>query len=107
MRELEQRLGDLEGRHNELSRSYETLQVEYSSVKSELDRVRKENVRLEGPSSSSAAAASHASREYDSSHHGQRGWDESKVEILDPVLFDVSAFCFDQGYGEEQNHRKE
>ena len=100
MRELEQRLGELEGRHSDLSRSYDSLQLQYSSVKSELDRLRKENTRLEGSSSN-------AGREYHS-NHGQthRDWDESKVEILDPLLFDVSAFCFDQEDGEE-HHRKE
>ena len=101
MRELEQRLGDLEGRHNDLSRSYETLQLEYSSVKSELDRLRKENARLEGSSTTNTA------REYQSNHgHGHREWDESKVEILDPLLFDVSAFCFDQEEGDD-HRRKE
>jgi AP-1-like factor len=100
MRELEQRLGELEGRHSDLSRSYETLQLEYSSVKSELDRLRKENAKLEGSSSNTT-------REYHSSHgHTHREWDESKVEILDPLLFDVSAFCFDQEDGED-HYRKE
>ena len=101
MRELEQRLGELEGRHSDLTRSYESLQLEYSSVKSELDRLRKENARLEG-------ASSNTTRGYHSNHghgHGHREWDESKVEILDPLLFDVSAFCFDQEEGDD--HRKE
>jgi len=90
MRELEARLSELEGRHTDLSRSYESLQLEYSTVKSELDRLRKENARLEGTSSST-------SRDY------HRGWEEeSKVEILDPLLFDVSAFCFDQDESEER-----
>jgi len=102
MRELEQRLGEVEGRHTDLSRCYETLQVEYSSVKSELDRLRKENARLQG-----THPASNITREYHSSHgHGQREWDESKVGILDPLLFDMSTFCFDQEDG-EGHHRKE
>jgi len=92
MRELEQRLAELEGRHTDLSRSYESLQLEYSNVKSELDRLRKDNARLEGTSSGT-------SRDYHSNH---RGWEEeSKVEILDPLLFDVSAFCFDQEESEK------
>jgi len=94
MRELEQRLGELESRHSDLSRSYESLQVEYSSVKQELDRLRKDGGRVESTSSGT-------SRDYHSSH---REWEESKVEILDPLLFDVSAFCFDQ---EESEERKE
>jgi len=94
MRELEQRLSELEGRHSDLSRSYESLQVEYSSVKQELDKLRKDSSRRESTSSGS-------SRDYHSSH---RAWEESKVEILDPLLFDVSAFCFDQ---EDTEERKE
>lgn len=83
MRELEQRLGEPEGRHSELSRSYDTLQVEYANVKQELETLRKE--------SSHAGGLSHNLRSYPS-----KGWEESKGEILDPLLFDVSAFCFDQ-----------
>jgi AP-1-like transcription factor len=85
MRELEQRLAELEGRHTELSRSYDSLQVEYTNVKQELERLRKENARLEGSSSSSR-------------HYHAKDWEESKGEILDPLLFDVSAFCFDQDH---------
>jgi len=92
MRELEQRLGELEGRHNDLSRSYESLQLEYSSVKQELDRLRRDGGRVESTSSGT-------SRDYHSSH---REWEESKVEILDPLLFDVSAFCFDHEESEER-----
>jgi len=98
MRDLEQRLGELEGRHTDLSRSYESLQVEYSSVKSELERLRKENARVQGSSTTTTA------RYQSNQGNGHRDWDESKVEILDPLLFDVSAFCFDQ---EDDHHRKE
>jgi len=90
MRELEHRLGELEGRHNDLTRSYESLQVEYSSVKQELDRLRKENERLEDSSSGLMT-----------SYPRGKEWEDSKAEILDPVLFDVSAFCYDQDEGEE------
>jgi len=85
MRELEQCLAELEGRHSNTLRSYEALQHEYTSVKQELDRLREDR----GEASSS--------RDYHSQH---RDWDESRVEILDPLLFDVSAFCFDQ----EESH---
>lgn len=81
MRELEQRLSELEGRHSDLSRSYESLQLEYSNVKQELDTLRKNNTKSEGSSSRDFQA---------------REWGHSKPEILDPLLFDVSAFCFDQ-----------
>jgi len=86
MRELEQRLGELEGRHNDLTQSYETLQVEYASVKQELDTLRKENNRLESSSSGST-------KSYPSS---DKAWDDPKGELLDPLLFDVSDFCYDQ-----------
>lgn len=92
MRELEQRLGELEGRHNDLSRSYDSLQAEYATAKGELDRLRKENARLEG-----------TSRNY----HGKE-YEEPTGEILDPLLFDVSAFCFDpeEGQGHEQEREQ-
>lgn len=86
MRELEQRLGELEGRHSDLSRSYESLQLEYSSVKQELDTLRKD------PSTQQPSSRNYQSRE----------WEESKGEILDPLLFDVSAFCFDQDEGQDR-----
>lgn len=43
MKELEQKLEELEGRHNYLSLSYESLQLEYSTMKQELDKTREEN----------------------------------------------------------------
>ncbi len=91
MRALEQRLCELEGRHNDLSRSYESLQSDYRKAKQELDQLRKE--------SSSMDCSSNSSRSYQS-----REWEESKGEILDPLLFDVSAFCFDQ---DESHDRRE
>lgn len=93
MRELEQRLGELEGRHTDLSRSYESLQLEYSNVKQELDRLRKDNARLESNSTSNPST---------SRHYQPRDWEESRREILDPLLFDVSAFCFDQDDSEDR-----
>jgi AP-1-like factor len=89
MRDLEQRLGELEGRHNDLSRSYESLQVEYSSVKQELDRLRKEK----GDASSTNSPESVGNSD-------QKVWNESGVEGLDPLLFDVSAYCFEQESGQ-------
>ena len=83
MRELEQRLGELEGRHSDLSRSYESLQIEYTSVKQELDKLRTD-------------------REGSTRNYQPREWEESKGEILDPLLFDVSAFCFGQDDGQDR-----
>ena len=74
MRELEQQLGELESRHNDLSRSYESLQLEYANVKQELDKLRREK--------------------QEKGHHG-KDWDSNK-EGLDPTLFDVSEFCFEE-----------
>jgi len=85
MRELEQRLSELEGRHTDLTRSYESLQVEYSSVKQELDKLRKDKDGLETSPLSSK-----------SYQPNTQIWDPSKEEIMDPLLFDVSAFCYDQ-----------
>jgi len=93
MRELEQRLAELEGRHTDLSRSYESLQLEYTNVKQELEKMRKDGSRMDGGSSASTSS---------SRHYHSRGWDDSKGEILDPLLFDVSAFCFDQDEGHER-----
>ncbi|RFU29143.1 hypothetical protein B7463_g7193, partial [Scytalidium lignicola] len=77
MRELEARLNDLEGRHSELAASYDSLQVEYAHAKEELDRLRKENESLNGMASNS--------KEY-----------PERMEDVDPLLFDVSAFCFEE-----------
>ncbi|RDW82015.1 hypothetical protein BP6252_03127 [Coleophoma cylindrospora] len=90
MRELEQKLGELEGRHNDLTRSYESLQVEYSSVKAELDRLRKDSSKTDSSSPQSYIPTSDPT------------WDHSKDESLDPLLFDVSAFCYD--HEDDQNH---
>jgi len=91
MRELETRLNELEGRHTDLSRSYESLQVEYSSVKQELEKLRQDNVSVETASNSSNP------RNYQS-----KEWEDSRREILDPLLFDVSAFCFEQDEAEDR-----
>ncbi|ESZ91113.1 hypothetical protein SBOR_8513 [Sclerotinia borealis F-4128] len=97
MRELEQRLDELEGRHDNLSRSYESLQVEYSGVKQELDRLRKEKSNPERSVSASASASGSGSGSPKAFEPCDvKGWDGSRVEGLDPLLFDVSAFCYDQ-----------
>ncbi|KAH8811707.1 putative AP-1-like transcription factor [Xylogone sp. PMI_703] len=77
MRELEARLTELEGRHSELTASYDSLQVEYATAKEELDRLRKENDALTGLSGSP--------KEY-----------QERVDGVDPLLFDVSAYCYDE-----------
>ncbi|QSZ33388.1 hypothetical protein DSL72_002976 [Monilinia vaccinii-corymbosi] len=94
MRELEHRLEELEGRHGDLVRSYETLQVEHSGVKQELDRLRTEKAHPE-------RSGSGPPRDFEPSDH--EVWAEPKVASLDPLLFDVSAFCFDQVEGGPQS----
>ena len=86
MRELEQRLGELESLHNGLSRSYDSLQLEYTSVKQELERIQEENARLKS-----------SSRNYQAVE-----FDEPNGEVLDPLLFDVSEFCFDLDDGQDR-----
>ncbi|KAL3422491.1 bZIP transcription factor [Phlyctema vagabunda] len=83
MRELELKLNELQGRHDDLTRSYESLQSEYSNVKTELDRLRKDNTHEEPSSSQEESQIDNV-------------WDSSRDEMLDPMLFDVSAFCYDQ-----------
>lgn len=92
MRELEARLAELEGRHTDTLRSYEALQHECSSIKQELERLRKER----GMSSSSYSSEGSSRK----AEYAQGEWEESKVEMLDPLLFDVSAYCFEQDYGQ-------
>jgi AP-1-like factor len=96
MRDLEQQLGELESRHNDLSQSYESLQAEYSNVKVELERLRKDsNVK-------SDCSPENTSRDYGSD--SQQDWEQSRAEIVEPLFFDVSAFCYDHG---ESGYRKD
>jgi hypothetical protein len=75
MKEIEEKLTELQGQHSDLTRSYEVLQVEYASVRQELEALRR---RHEGASSP---------------RPGMRDWNECRTEPSDPLLFDVSAFC--------------
>jgi AP-1-like factor len=91
MKDLEEQLAKLQGQHDDLTRSYESLQLEYSSVKQELDELRKDKNRYQ---STSSDTRSHQS--------GHREWAESTFETMDPLLFDGSAFRFEQGDDEER-----
>ncbi|KIN05506.1 hypothetical protein OIDMADRAFT_112975 [Oidiodendron maius Zn] len=82
MKEIEEKLDELQGQHSDLTRSYEALQVEYASVKQELDQLRRKN-ESHSPEDSSYAASS------------IREWEECQTEPTDPLLFDVSAFCYE------------
>lgn len=81
MKEIEEKLTDLQGQHSNLARSYQTLQVEYAAVKAELDTLR---MKHESASPESSYGVS-----------GTGEWQECRVETSDPLLFDVSAFCYD------------
>jgi chromosome segregation ATPase len=89
MKELEEKLTDLQGRHSELTQSYETLQLEYSAVKQELETLRNnyENVLV-------------TKRRYLSSI---KEWDAPRAEPSDLLLFDASAFCYEAE--EESGHK--
>jgi predicted nuclease with TOPRIM domain len=86
MKDLEAKLTDLETRHSDLSKSYDSLQVEYSSVKQELERLTREKMKE------------------DASQHGQLSddWDICRTDSLDPLLFDVTTFCYDHGETEDR-----
>lgn len=93
MKELEEKLNELEGRHIDLTHSYETLQLEYSRTKQEMDRLREEKEKPEGSY-------------WEDPNHTQTSnlntgtYDESTV--LDPCFFDLSVYTFDQGEGGTQ-----
>jgi AP-1-like transcription factor len=79
MKEIEEKLTELQGEHSDLARSYETLQGEYAKVKQELEALRRKHD--DGTTSPGSS---------------MKGWDESEADPTDPLLFDVSAFCYEQ-----------
>jgi AP-1-like factor len=92
MKEIEEKLAELQGQHSDLTRSYEALQVEYASVKQELDLLRR---RHESHSPEGSYVASSI-----------REWEECRTEPTDPLLFDVSAFCYEpEDEGEQKGER--
>ena len=81
MREIEEKLTELQGRHDALTESYEALQLEYSVLKEELESFRSQHesgspIRRSVPSC-------------------LREWDESGEGSADPLMFDASVFCYD------------
>jgi AP-1-like transcription factor len=91
MKEIEEKLKDLQGQHSALTESYKTLQLEYSAMKHELETLRRKQ-----------ASGSSTERSYVS---GLREWDSSRSESSDPLLFDVSAFCYEPDDGERKGPR--
>jgi AP-1-like transcription factor len=90
MRELEERLTQLQGQYDDLTQSYESLQLEYSTVRQELEALQR--------GSSTHETSSPAERIY---HHDLVDWGETLVETSNPVLFKVSAF----DYSQEEEYR--
>jgi hypothetical protein len=83
MRELEERLAELEGGYRDLAQSYESLQLAYSNAKQELEILRRGDIK---PEISSAT---------NSYHSVSNGWEEFHMETLNLLPFNVSAFCYD------------
>jgi AP-1-like factor len=91
MKEIEEKLKDLQGRHSALTESYETLQQEYSAMKHELETLRRKQ-----------ESGSSTERSYVS---GLGEWDSSEPESSNPLLFDVSVFCYEPDEKERQGPR--
>lgn len=81
MREIEEKLNELQGRHSDLAQSYESLQLEYSTVQRELQILRNKHER---PAEQ---------RDYASE---TRAWDGIRAGPSDPLMFDVSGYCYTQ-----------
>lgn len=91
MKEMDEKLTELQGQHSDLTRSYESLQAEYAAVRQELDDLRlKHHEEGSTPRSSSAMERS-LGGEWEGGSNG----DEQEV-ATDPLLFDVAAYCFEQ-----------
>jgi AP-1-like factor len=82
MQDLEEKLTGLQGQHSALARLYESLQLAYSSVKEELETLRNSK------QDESPAMRSH--------YTSAREWEESHIEISNPLLFKVSPLYYDQ-----------
>ena len=78
MKEVEEKLSELQGQHNELKHSYETLQDRYASMKQELNTLRRTN---ESGSPESTYTCS-----------GLNERDGYRMETLGLMFFDISAF---------------
>jgi AP-1-like factor len=82
---LEEKLTGLQGQHSALTQLYESLQLAHSSVKEELQTLRRRNSKQEDES---AATRRH--------HTSAREWKESDMEISNPLMYNISSFCYDQ-----------
>lgn len=82
MKEIEERFMELQGLHSDLSRSYQALQVEYASAKQEL------NLRRRLQENRPAARGSYVASSIIEV-------EKRRTEDSDPLLFDVSVFCYE------------
>jgi len=85
VKEVEQRLQELEGKYSDLSQSYEALQGEYLSLKNELEKMSQDDKRSDYSGESQSLGGS----SYDGTYHLPKGAD------FDCSLFDESLFNFE------------
>jgi AP-1-like factor len=79
MKEINEKLAELQGEHSDLTRSYETLQAEYAMVKQELEALRRTYESV--------------SPEFSSHVASELGTWQCWGAPSDPFLFEISAFC--------------
>jgi AP-1-like factor len=88
MKELEDRLAELQERHDDLIKSYKSLQLEYSTVKQDLETLQRGKSTYE--------SVSPATRSY---CYGPREQEDYSIKISNPLHFGPSAFY----YGQEED----
>jgi hypothetical protein len=77
-------LTGLQGQHSALAQLYESLQLAYSSVKEELETIQRRNSNQEDEP---PGMRSH--------HISAKEWEESHMEMSNPLLFNVSLLYSD------------
>jgi hypothetical protein len=80
MKEIEEKLADLQGRHSELTQSYEMLQLEYCRVKQELEMLR---YNYESVSTATRNDISNI-----------KEWDVPRADLSDLLLVNISYLRF-------------
>jgi AP-1-like factor len=86
MREMEEKLTDLQGQHSELTQSYEALQRKHSEVKKEVERLQRKYEIM-----------SPLSREHSCCMNSR---DAQRAEPSNPLLFDVPVVYYRPEEGE-------
>jgi AP-1-like transcription factor len=87
VKEVEERLQELEAKYSDLSQSYDALQIEYTVVKKELEKLMGDEERIDGASPNENACNISLS---DSAYETPQGG------LLEYSPFDESEFCFEQ-----------